>query len=440
MGHAADRRTADEGQRAIMNDSTQLIFEQFGISLLLGLLVGLQRQRTERPTAGLRTFPLITVLGTVAAALDAGLAGGWVLPAGLLGLVAVVGVNNLRMTHHADADYGLTTEAAMLLMYLVGAYCVVRDRIAAIAIGAGVAILLQFKPELHGVALRLGDADLRAIMTFALITCIILPVLPNKTYEVIAPLDVLNPFEIWLMAVLMVGISLGGYLIYKFLGRDAGILLGGLLGGAISSTATTLSYARRARESPTGAVVAALVIVIAAAVVNVRVILEILVAAPQHFGRLAAPVAVLMAATMLAAAAMWLRVRNLPADLPQQSNPTELRSAIVFAGLYAGVLMALSAGKTHLGGHGLYGVAILSGLTDMDAITLSAARLVQRGVEEGGIDGTLGWRLIVTATLANLCFKWLICLAIGRAALAWRVGGLFAVSFVVGCVLLWWWP
>ena len=141
----------------------------------------------------------------------------------------------------------MTTEVAILVMYVVGAYLVVGERMVAVAVGATVAVLLQFKPELHGIAARLGDQDLRAIMTFALITCIILPVLPNTTYEVVSPLDVLNPFEIWMMVVLMVGISLTGYLVYKFFGRNAGILLGGVLGGAVSSTATTLSYAKRTR-------------------------------------------------------------------------------------------------------------------------------------------------------------------------------------------------
>jgi len=424
-----------------MSESTRLIFEQLGISLVLGLLVGLQRQHRQSLIAGLRTFPLITVLGTLAALFDQQFtSGGWMTPAGFLGLTVVVAVSMIYEMRRENTDPGITTEAAILLMYLVGAYVVFGDRIIAIAVGAGVAALLQFKGELHGIAARLGDDDLRAIMTFALISCIVLPILPNRTYDLVPPLDVLNPFEIWMMVVVMVGISLGGYLAYKFLGTRRGILLGGLLGGAISSTATTLTYARRSQEGPEISRLATVVIVIASTVVYVRVILEICVVAPGHWQALVPPIACMMLASAVTAAIVWLRLPRSIEEMPAQHNPTELRSALVFAGLYAGVLLALAAAKTYLGGHGLYAVAVLSGLTDMDAITLSTSRLVGIEPEHGGIATSQAWRLIVLATIANLSFKWAMCLAIGQRSLAWSVGALFAVPIAVGGLLFWLWP
>ncbi len=423
-----------------MEPATRLIFEQLGISLLLGLLVGLQRQRSETLLAGVRTFPLITVLGTLAAALDQAQPGGWIVPAGLLALVIVVGVNNSYQLRRRHPDLGLTTEAAILLMYLVGAYVVFGDRVVAIAVGTGVAVLLQFKPELHHLVARLGTEDVRAIMTFALITGIILPVLPNQTYDLVAPLNILNPFAIWLMVVLMVGISLGGYLIYKFLGSTAGILLGGLLGGAISSTATTFSYARRSSQEANHSLASALVIFLASTVVYARVMLEISVVAANHFRVLAAPIAIIMLASVLAAVVVWWRTRDTSTSMPEQQNPTEFTSALVFAGLYAGVSLALSAANTYLGGESVYAVAVLSGLTDMDAITLSSARLVQLGPESGGLEPEVGWRLIVVATLANLGFKWGICWMIGQPQLAKTVGVMFAIPAVVGSLLLIAWP
>ena len=271
----------------MLTESVRLLFEQLGISFLLGILVGIQRERSESVIAGMRTIPMITMLGTLSAAVDRSVdAGGLVVAAGFLGVVAVVVVANIYRLRGETIDFGTTSEAAILLMYFVGAYLVAGERVVAIAVGAAVAVLLQFKPELHAIAAKLGDQDLRAIMTFVLITCVILPVLPNTTYDVVAPLNVLNPFEIWTMVVLIVGISLSGYLIYKFFGRDAGILLGGILGGAISSTATTLSYAKRSRTTPDGIQVAALVIVVASTVVFLRVMLEIAVVSPQHFEQL----------------------------------------------------------------------------------------------------------------------------------------------------------
>ena len=423
-----------------MEPATRLIFEQLGIALLLGLLVGLQRQRSDALLAGVRTFPLIAVLGTLAAALDQAFPSHWIVPTGLLALVIVVGVNNSVRLRGKHPDVGLTTEAAILLMYLVGAYVVVGDRVVAIAVGAGIAVLLQFKPELHYLVARLGTEDVRAIMTFALITCVILPILPNQTYDLVPPLNILNPFAIWLMVVLMVGISLGGYLIYKFLGSTAGILLGGLLGGAISSTATTFSYARRARDQISQSWASALVIFLATTVVYARVMLEISVVAASHFRVLAAPIGVLMLASILTAIVMWWRTGNSPTTMPEQQNPTEFRSALVFAGMYAGVSLALSATHTYLGSQSLYLVAVLSGLTDMDAITLSAAKLVQLGPESGGLESSMGWRLIVVASLANLGFKWGICWVVGRQRLAKAVGLLFAIPAVVGLLLLVAWP
>jgi uncharacterized membrane protein (DUF4010 family) len=424
-----------------METATQILFQQLGIALLLGALLGLQRQRSGSAIAGLRTFPLISMLGVLTASVDQSQgANGWIIAAGFLGVVAVVVVTNSLHVRSEHADFGTTTEAAVLLIYILGAYLVKGDLTVAVAIGVIAAVLLQFKPELHGIASRLGDQDLRAIMTFALISGVVLPVLPDETFELVPPFDVLNPFEIWLMVVLMVGISLGGYLVYKFFGRNAGILLGGFLGGAISSTATTISYARRTKHSPTSGQMAALVIAIASSVVFVRVLLEIAVVAPGYLKQLAPPVLIMMGAGVISAFAMWVGTRHGSEEMPQQKNPTELKSALVFAALYAGVLMALSAAKAFFGGKGLFAIAILSGLTDMDAITLSTARMVQKADESGGLDPTNGWRLIVVAAMSNLVFKWGIAAAAGSRSLRWQSAFLLAIPFLVGGLLLWLWP
>lgn len=424
-----------------MDSTVSVIFQNLGISLSLGMLVGLQRERSESVIAGLRTFPLITVLGTLAAMLDqACQASGWILGAGMLAVIATVSVTNLHRLRQSTADYGMTTEVAILVMYAVGAYLVMGERVVGVAIGASVAILLQFKPELHGIAARLGDQDLRAIMTFALITCIVLPVLPNRTYELVPPFDVLNPFEIWMMVVLMVGISLTGYLVFKFFGHNAGIILGGVLGGAISSTATTLSYSKRARSDHQSAPLASVVISIASSVVFVRVLIEMFAVAPQHFSQLAPPLMVMMISGVVAAGFAWWRVQTAPPAAADQRNPTELRSAVLFAALYAGVLLALSAVKTYLGGRGLYGVALLSGLTDMDAITLSTSRMVRAGSGADGIAASQGWRLIAVATMANLVFKWCMAASIGPKSMRRQLAFLFAVPLATGLLLIFFWP
>ena len=403
-------------------------FLQLGLATLLGLLVGLQREHAEAPTAGMRTFPLITLLGTVCGYLAIPF-GGWVTAVGLLGVVAVVSVAHLLRLRDKEPDLGTTTEVAMLLMFCVGVLLSL-DRLAlAIAVGGTVAVLLQFKPELHGIAKRLGDGDLRAIMQFVLITCIILPVIPNRTF---GPFGVLNPYETWLMVVLIVGMSLGGYIVYKFFGQNAGILLGGVLGGAISSTATTVSYARGARENGLAARTAAIVVLIASTVVYVRVLIEVAVVAPEFLKVVGPPVGVLMALTLLPSLALWYRVRRQSAQMPEQKNPTQLKSAIIFGLMYALVLWALAAAKYYAGSEGLVVVAALSGLTDMDAITLSTARM---SLADGQVAAE-GWRLIVVASLANLVFKAGLAGALGGRRLWWQIVLLFSIPAAGGVAML----
>jgi uncharacterized membrane protein (DUF4010 family) len=412
-------------------------FQQLGTSLLLGLLVGLQRERATPTLAGLRTFPLISVLGTVSALLAAQW-GGWIVVAGMLGIAVVVLVHHLSPVRQPDANHGSTTDVAMLLMFAVGALTVVGPISVAVAVGGGVAVLLQFKPELHGFAAKLGDDDLKAVMQFVLITCIILPVLPRGNLELFSPphdsLNVLNPFEIWLMVVLVVGLSLGGYILYKFLGREAGTLLGGVLGGAISSTATTVSYARQAWGDPSMRQTAAIVIMIASTVSFLRVLTAVAVVSRGFFLHVLPPVSLLMVLTLLPAAVLWFRRPHEDGPMPVPKNPTQLKSAVVFGAMYGLVLLALAAAKLFAGGQGLYVVAGLSGLTEMDAITLSTARLAET-------DRTVaaeGWRLIVLALMANMAAKTVLGGLLGGWRLLGRLALLFLLPLAGGAALLAW--
>lgn len=423
-----------------MDELTHDTFERLGITVLLGMLIGLQRQHSETSIAGLRTFPIFALLGSLTVMIDQQIsAGGWVVLGGFIAVALVILVSQWRHMIQPQSELGLTTEAAILVVYAIGVYMIVGERLVAVVIGAGIAVLLQFKTELHGISARLGDDDLRAIMKFVLITCIILPILPNQTYDLIPPLNVLNPFETWLMVVLMVGISLGGYLAYKFFGRGAGIIFGGMLGGAISSTATTVSYAKRASQSIKTSSTAALIILIASSVVFVRVILEVAVVAPSHVRTLSLPIAVMLVSSILTAGIAWLRVRKAGDFMPEHKNPTELGSAVVFACLYVGVTMALSLAKKYFADQGIYAVALFSGLTDMDAITLSTARMVQRGGEDS-IGAGQAWRLIVIASMSNLFFKALIVAGMGPRQLFRSVLLYFAVPMIVGGLLLAYWP
>lgn len=412
--------------------SLEQIFLKLGIALGLGLLVGMQRERVHTELAGIRTFALLTVLGAVS-----GLLGVYAVVAGGLGVALLLVVGNLVQPEIKEADPGLTTEVAALLMYGVGAYLTAgkQDYVnaVAIAVGGATALLLHFKAPMHTFVARIGEKDVTAIMQFVLIALVIFPVLPDQAYD---PFGVLNPHQVWLMVVLIVGINLGGYVCYKLFGQQAGAVLGGALGGLISSTATTVSYSRRTQGAAELAGMAALVILIATAISYARVLIEIAVVVPGRFWLLAPPLAIMLAAMVLVSLASWFRDREGTVAVPEPGNPAELVPALIFAGLYATVILAVAAAKEYLGATGLYTVAILSGLHDMDAITLSTARLV----EQDQLPVDIGWRIILTASLANLATKGAIAAALGDRRLAGRVAAWYGIGLAIGIGLLVLWP
>jgi uncharacterized membrane protein (DUF4010 family) len=406
------------------------LFQKFALALGLGLLIGIQRERSSSALAGFRTFPLVTMLGTLCGLLS--IAHGWpVIAAGLIALVALVVISNVAKLRAGQIDPGMTTEVAILMMFALGAYLVTGPAAVAVVLGATVTLLLHFKPELHGLAKRIGERDFHAIMLFVAIALVILPILPDATF---GPYQVLNPRRIWWMVVLITGISLGGYLIYKAFDQTTGAVAGGILGGLISSTATTVSYARRTKEQAGSEGPAALVIVLAGAVVFARVLVTVAVAAPAHFPGIAPSVSIMLVLMAVLAFCLWWRTRGDKSKLPEQANPTELKSAIVFAALFAVVLLAVAAAKDLFGNRGLYPVAILSGLTDMDAITLSSAEMAR----DGRVDTPTAARLIIMASLANMVFKAGMVAALGSRALFLRIAIVFSGALIGGGLLLWW--
>jgi len=407
-------------------------FVQLGVSLLLGLLVGMQRERSASAIAGIRTFPLIAMFGTVCAWLAVPY-GGWILAAGLLAVPALLLVANLAQIKTGEIDPGLTTEIAALLLYGVGACLVIGQMPVAVALGGAVALLLHLKRPLHKFVKVIDETDVKAIMQWVLVTLVILPILPNQDY---GPYGVLNPFKIWLMVVLMVGISLVGYIAFKVFGAKGGTLLGGLLGGLISSTATTASFARRSARTTGSANLAALVIMIASTTVFIRVLIEVAAVAPGHFLQIGPPLgAMLVICGVITAIALWFNP-DRTAELPTPDNPAELKSALFFGAVYAVVILAVAAAKDYFGSRGLYTVAVLSGLTDMDAITLSTAQLVHGG----SLDAGTGWRVILVAAISNLFFKAGIVAVLGARALLGRIALLFGAALAGAGAILFLWP
>jgi uncharacterized membrane protein (DUF4010 family) len=401
-----------------------------GIALGLGLLVGLQRERAASALAGIRTFALITLLGAVCGLLATPL-GGWVVGAGLVSIAALAWVGN-ALRPPSDEPPGLTTEVAMLLMFVVGAMVTMGPRTAGVMTGAACAVLLQLKPPLRRFTRVLTDADLRAIMQFAAMTLIILPVVPDRTF---GPYDAFNPRHVWLMVVLVVGMSLAGYLAYRVLGQRTGTLLAGLVGGLVSSTATTVSFAKRAKSQPGTAGAAALAILLASCVLYVRLMVEVSAVAPRVSGTILGAIAVPLVATLAVAGWAFLRGKSERAEAPALSNPAELSSALVFAGIFAVVQFAAAFGADRFGQTGTYAVAAISGLTDMDAITLSVARMAQ----SGQVTPEAAAKAIAVGALSNTVFKTAVVGWLGGVAMLRRIGWMMGVSAAacVAVVVVW---
>ena len=397
------------------------------LSIALGFLVGFQREWAEKRLAGIRTFPLVAVFGTLTAQLSVDL-GGWVFAGALLALALL-----LRASERSDAQGGVTTEVAVVVMFAVGALVALGPISQAVAVAGAVAVLLQWKRPLHDFVGHVAEADVRWVMQLVLIALVILPVLPNRA---LGPYGVLNPFEIWSMVVLIVGISLLAYVVQRVLGNRAGTVLAGVLGGLVSSTATAVSYARRSGAGPEQVPAATLVIALSSASVLPRVLFVGAVVSPLILAEIALPLLAMLAALALISWVTYLRTRDALTRSDAGHEPSDLRAAIGFGLLYAAVLMATAAANRWLGEAGLYSIAALSGLTDVDAISLSTLRLVRAGA----VDPSLGWRLILVGILANLLFKGAVVWLWGHAQLRRRIAAIFGSALGVGLALLRFWP
>lgn len=407
-----------------------------GIAFGLGLLVGLQRQASGNKMAGVRTFTLITLLGVISGFLTRDFENPYVLPIlGLAMTALLVTANVLKVRSEHDKDFGQTTEVAALLMFATGAFLVVGDQVIAVVTGGSVAMLLYLKDHMHNFIKGLEEKDMSAIMTFAGISLIILPILPDETY---GPLDVLNPRNIWLMITLIVGISVIGYFIYKFLGKKTGILSNGILGGLISSTATTVSYARKTADSGNIEKIAAFVITAASAVSLLRVLIEVGVIIPEKIPVIILPILIEFVFMAIICGILFYAIQKEDSEneMPEPKNPAQFKSALIFGLLYGIILLAVAFAKKEFGNNALYIVSIISGLTDVDAITLSLSNLMK----QDSLEAATGWKLILLAALSNLVFKGIMAAVLGTRKLAKLIGISFGVSAVTGLLLIWLWP
>ena len=408
------------------------VVQAFAISLGIGLLIGLERERKTDTKAGLRTFALTALLGCLAGMLGEKTGSSWLVTAGLL-MVATMMIVAQTRDPLDDGDPGTTSVIALMLCYGLGVLVWHGQATLAVMLAITTTVLLYFKAQLQDVSRSLTHKDLISILQFGVLSLVILPILPNRDY---GPYQALNPHQIWWMVVLISGLSLAGYAALRIVGNRHGAPLLGFFGGLVSSTATTMVFARNARDDAKLTATATLVILIANLVVILRIGIIAVLLAPTLLIPLAGALGIGLLSGLLVAALKW---RTLTAagelPLPEVKNPTEIRTALTFGLLY-GIVLLLSAWLQNIAGsQGLYLVAFVSGFTDIDAIALSTLRLFNQQT----LETTPAVIAIGLAALSNLVFKSGLVVVIGGRDLARRaLPGLAAigVGFLLGIVLL----
>jgi len=400
---------------------------QFLTSLAIGLLIGLERERNPSARAGLRTFALVALFGTLIALLAAKLDSPWLLVAGLLAVAGMIITAYIRNTREEN-DPGTTTVIALLICYGLGVMVWYGLAELAVMLAIGTTALLYFKPELRGISQKLTRRDLVAVLQFSVLTFIVLPILPDQDF---GPYGAFNPHHAWLMVVLISGISLAGYIALHLAGTRYGAPLLGFFGGLASSTATTLIYAKHGKSNPIMLNLAALVIVIASMVVLLRLLV---VSAVVAYGALPGLLPVLAGGLLfglMVALYNWRKMsKATELYVPETSNPAELHTAVGFGLLYVIVLLGAAWMADIAGNQGLYALALVSGLTDVDAITLSSLRLFNLGQ----LNEQQTITTITLAFIANLVFKFGMVVFIGGWSLARHVAAGFA-AMVCGVLL-----
>ena len=362
------------------------------LTLFLSFLIGLEREehRAEAQPGqrysfgGVRAFPLIGLIGYSLSLLS----GDQLLPVAV-GFVTI-GAFLWLSYHHKLQSYketGVTTELSALVTYVIGAL-VSRDQFwIATTLAILAMLLLELKEFLEDLATKIPGKEIFTFTKFLLLTCVILPIVPDKDFTSFA----LNPYKTWLIVVAISGVSYGSYLLEKLARGKGGIRLAAVLGGAYSSTFTTLVMAKRAREAKSPHCYSG-GILMASGVMYLRFLVLIGLFNAALFHRLLLPFLVL-GAIGIAGGWMWSTISDGSASKAEDAyltqNPLELASAFLLAVLFAFFMVATRFALVHLGSEGIYGMAAITGLAPVDpfimGLTQTAGTLTPVGLAAGGV-------------------------------------------------------
>jgi uncharacterized membrane protein (DUF4010 family) len=385
------------------------------VALCLGLIIGLERgwKNRESPSgqrvAGIRSFAFVALFGGLSALLAAKVSA-LILAIAFLGLALIVAIS-YGLTARETRKFGITTELSLLITFILGGLAVTGMVAEALAVSVVVAVLLGLKAEMHQVLERLERRELLATLQLLIIAAVALPLLPDQN---LGPWNALNPRAIGLIVLLIAGISYLGYFAMRILGSRVGLLATAFFGGLVSSTAVTVAFGRMARHRQGSLAVLGTGISLAAGMMALRILVEVAIVNPALLNLLVVPISMLAAIPLLAAGVIATRQIKTEsgAEVPLK-NPIELRAALIYGGILSGLFILIRAVEVRFGDAGVYALSAISGITDVDAVSLSLAQATRTNLSL-----TAGATGILTAAMVNTGVKALLAILIGGWKLA----------------------
>jgi len=377
------------------------------VALGIGLLIGLEREYSRghkrrqliQEAAGIRTFAFVALTGNLLTWLPQDMmAWGIMLGFAFTALIALLSYR--RTSKGTDADKGITSEIVLATTFILGVLTGIGYILQAGIIAVIVFTLLRFKHMLHRFSRDLSEMDLRQAMQFLVITVVVLPILPDQPF---GPFASFNPFHIWLMVVLISGVGFAGYAAIKSLDQRAGLGVTGLLGGLASSTAVTLAMSRLCRTNPATRKSCVIAIVLACGVMFPRVLVFAAILDASVALHLLMPILAIIGFTIIFVAALWRqaeRKKGSDAAYAPEINPLSMRVAIVFGLFYGVIELFARMAEAYFGQGGIMSVAAVSGLGDVDAISLSLLKMSSEG-----LIATMAAQAILLAAAANSLVK-----------------------------------
>ncbi len=407
-------------------------FKLLGVALAIGLLIGMERGWRDRDlsegmrVAGLRTHGMISLLGCLSGIL-AQQVDALLMAFSFLGLTSVLLLSYSKSLDKFQ-DFSITGIIASLITFILGVLTAFGYITLASASAVVIASLLGFKPLLHGLLKRLEQEELNATLKLLLISVVVLPILPNHGY---GPWGVFNPYHIWLMVVLIAGISYLGYFAIKIVGNQHGPILTGALGGLVSSTAVTFNLSKWSKQQPGMENVLAAGILTACATMFARTLLLTSVLNP-NLSRAVLPALLVMAfLTYFVAFLLWKNAEGSQGhDEVKLQNPFQLGMAMKFGAFLVVVLLLSKILKMYFGDAGTYFLSAIAGLADVDPITISMSQMSKTGLEIG-----IAAKAILIAVSVNSGIKGVFSGVIGNRKLALRVGSTLAGAVITGLLI-----